>query len=172
MTEAETVAAVKLHAQLMMPAGGSLNPYLVGCHLLEYIAGELGMDKLFSVRAIENDYSLVRKFLTKELLQELGLFLYKENGAQLIAPQEDPDVVKMVLLSHVENGGYPVIRIEDTDYAGEGKLYLRHVYNGLELDYQTALDTLEYITWLWGRPALLETVSEGKKYLLQGNISL
>lgn len=172
LTEAETVAAIKLHAQLMMPVGGKLNPYLVGCNLLEYIAGELGMEKLFSIRAVENDYSLVRKYLTKELLQELDLFLYKEKDAQLISPHDNPDMVKNVLLSHLENGGSPVIRIEDTDYAGEGKLYLRHVYNGLELDYQTAMDTLEHITRLWGRPVLLETVLEGKSCLLPENISL
>lgn len=172
LTEAETIAAVKLHARLTMPLGGRLNPYLVGCRLLEHIAGELGMEKLFSIRAGENDYSLVRKFLTEELLQELDLFVYKEQAAQLIGPREDPAMVKKVLLSHLENGGYPVIRIEDTDFAGEGKLYLKHVYNGLELDHQTAVDTLGHIARIWGRPVLLETVLEGKNCLLQDNISL
>ncbi|HEX3032752.1 MAG TPA: stage V sporulation protein R, partial [Bacillota bacterium] len=43
-----------------------------------------------------------------------------------------------------------------------GELYLKHEYEGIELDSRYTEKTLPNLFLLWGRPVHLETVLEGK----------
>ncbi len=60
------------------------------------------------------------------------------------------------------NGGYPYITVNDGDYLKNGELYLKHTYEGIELDVKYLEKVLPYIYQLWGRPTHLETNIEGK----------
>jgi stage V sporulation protein R len=64
------------------------------------------------------------------------------------------------------NFGNPTIVVEDGDYNHNGELYLRHIYDGNELDLKYAEKTIEHIHTLWGRPVHIATLSEGEEALL------
>ena len=60
------------------------------------------------------------------------------------------------------NFGDPYIQVEDGDYRKARELYLRHLYEGREIDLAYAERILQYLYQIWGRPVHLETVVEGK----------
>jgi stage V sporulation protein R len=59
--------------------------------------------------------------------------------------------------------------VEDGDFNKRGELYLKHCYEGLELDVFYLEKTLPYVYQLWGRTVHLETVIDGKKVLFSYN---
>jgi stage V sporulation protein R len=63
------------------------------------------------------------------------------------------------------NGGFPYIVVEDGDYSRTGELYLKHGYEGMELDPHYLENVLPYIYQLWGRAVFLETYVEEKPTL-------
>src|SRR5690606_34578005 len=70
---ADTLEFARLHAAVLGPHPHGLNPYRLGCHLLESIEARYGRERLFEVRAVETDVSLVRNYLTPELCEQLNL---------------------------------------------------------------------------------------------------
>src|ERR1044072_3005223 len=94
LSDEEHVEFAELHAGVVSPHKGQLNPYYLGYKIIEEIerrwdsptveerekfgrkAGE-GRAKLFEVREMENDVSLLRNYLTEELCEELDLFVYE-----------------------------------------------------------------------------------------------
>ncbi|MGQ9755197.1 MAG: hypothetical protein ACUVRF_04405 [Desulfotomaculales bacterium] len=70
-----------------------------------------------------------------------------------------------VLVGNLVNCGFPYIVVEDGDYGRRGELYLRHCYEGVELDVYHLERTLPYVFRLWGRPVHLETVLEGRTFI-------
>jgi stage V sporulation protein R len=49
------------------------------------------------------------------------------------------------------------VRVVDGNYRGSLQLYLEHVYEGLALQEDYCVRTLEHIYRLWRRPVLLES---------------
>lgn len=62
------------------------------------------------------------------------------------------------------NGGFPYITVNDGDYMRNGELYLKHWYEGIELDLKYLEKVLPYIYQLC-RPIHMETVVEEKPML-------
>jgi len=62
--------------------------------------------------------------------------------------------------------GTPIIRVGDGNYEGNSHLYLKHVFNGYDLDSRYRDHTLANILYLWGRKVYLETVIDGKDALV------
>lgn len=106
--------------------------------------------------------SFLRNYLTKELVEELDLFLYQKIGAEWVVVETDWEKVRDDLVSRLTNCGFPYIVVEDGDYQRRGELYLKHCYEGRELDVYYLEKTLPYVYLLWGRPVHLETVIDGK----------
>ena len=158
LEEAEAIEFARIHAQLTQPGSFALNPYLVGLRLLEDIERRWGREKLFEVRATENDVSLVRNYLTEELVTELDLYVYRRAGQEWRVVSKDWKQVREALLSTLINGGYPYIVVADGNYKGRGELYLKHVYEGVELDLRHLERALGHVYHLWRRPVHLETV--------------
>lgn len=154
----ETVDFARFNARILEPAGAKINPYLLGYKILQWVERHHGLEELFRLRAQENDLSLVRNYLTHDLIKELDLYLYKKVGAEWVVQTTQPEEVKEGLLGMLVNCGFPTIMVEDMDYGGMGELYLRHVYEGLELDIPFLEKTLPRLYLLWGRPVHLETV--------------
>ncbi|MGB9660960.1 MAG: SpoVR family protein [Moorellaceae bacterium] len=179
LTEYEAVEFARLHAALLHPGITNINPYYLGLKIFEDIerrwgslspgsrgsagGSENGREKIFEVRSSEKDISFLRNYLTRELIEELDLYLYEKRGSEWVVVEKDWEKVREGLIARLVNGGYPYIVVEDGDYRRRGELYLKHSYEGLELDIPHLEKTLQQVYLLWGRPVHLETVVEGKK---------
>ncbi len=124
-----------------------------------------GREKMFEVREMESDTSFIRNYLTKELVDELDLYLYQKVGNEWRVVEQDFEKVRDKLCASRVNGGYPVLLVRDGDYQLTGELYLFHAYEGMELDVRYTEKTLPYVHRLWGRSVHLETVLEGRPVL-------
>ncbi len=123
------------------------------------------------VRECDRDVSFLRRFLTKELIRECGLFQYAVKGNDLVATKVADDEgwreIKETLLKNVGTGGIPVIRVIDTDHGRRGELYLRHEHDGRDLHLDYAEKSLSYVHELWGRRVVLETIVDDEQRQLQ-----
>ncbi|MFO7274242.1 MAG: SpoVR family protein [Symbiobacteriaceae bacterium] len=155
----------RLHAAVVAPHPHLLNPYRLGYRLLESIAARHGEERLFEVRTLETDLSLVRDYLTPELCAELDLHVYAQQNGQWQVTTSDWAAVRAALLRQLENCGLPYIYAEEANYQRQGELYLRHGYDGVELDTAHLHHALRHVQHIWGRPVHLETVHGGRRTL-------
>ena len=166
----------ELHAGVVSPHKGQLNPYYLGYKIFEDIekrwdnptkdaremfgrSGGQGWEKVMEVRELENDISFLRNYLTEELCEELDLFVYQlVDEEEWTVSEKNWQKVRDQLVANMTNFGFPYIEVTDGDYDGNRELYLMHRYEGVELDMKYARKTLEYVHKLWGREVHLETV--------------
>lgn len=182
LTDAEGLDFAHTHSGVVLPSRTSVNPYLLGVKIWEDIEKRYdspteeeqkrfgrkkgqGRAKMFEVRETENDASFIRNYLTRELVEELDLYLYQKVGSEWRVVEKDWEKIRDKLSASRVNGGYPVILVKNGDYQLSGELYLHHAYEGMELDVKYTEKTLPYIYRLWGRPIHLETVVEGRAVL-------
>ncbi|MGZ3665379.1 MAG: SpoVR family protein [Ktedonobacterales bacterium] len=178
LSDADYAAFAQMHAGVLATSRMRLNPYHVGYKILEDIErrwdnpteeeqfklGRLpgkGREKLFEVRELENDVSLLRNYLTKELVDELDLYLYRKEGDEWVIVEKNWEKVRDGIVASMTNFGYPYITVDDADFHGNTELLLRHHFEGQELDVPYAQKTLEYVHYIWSRPVHLETVVDG-----------
>jgi stage V sporulation protein R len=179
LSTAEYLEFAELHAGVVCPQKGQINPYYLGYKMFENIEkrwdnptkeererygrrGGEGREKIFEVRELDNDISFLRNYLTEELCEELDLFVYElVDDEEWTVTEKKWEKVRDQLVANMTNFGFPYIEVVDGDYDGNRELYLRHRYEGVELDMKYARKTLEYVQKLWGRPVHLETVVDG-----------
>jgi stage V sporulation protein R len=185
------------HNQVLRPTPGGLNPYHLGFVLWQDIErrwneGDTGEEysnksrpdisymqenetpgrkKIFQIRESDRDASFLRRFLTRELMQELDLFQHEKRGKERVISKVSDDQswkdVKESLIKNVGMGSRPVIKITDSDYKGNRSLYLVHEHEGRDLQLEYCEKTLQHITTLWGKGVVLETIVNGKRSLLK-----
>lgn len=177
LTEEEAIEFAKLNASVLQPSTTSINPYYLGLKLFEDIErrwdhptekeqrewGRIpgqGRKKIFEVREIESDQSFIRNFLTKELTEKLDLYLFERQGNEWNITEKNWERVRDQLVQSRVNGGHPFIVVQDGDYQQNGELYLKHLYEGMELDLKYVEKTLPHVYALWGRTVYLETIFE------------
>jgi len=161
------------HAELIGAEG--LNPYKLGflmfCDIKERwdnLNGEgAGLKKIFEVRKFEDDASFIRNYLTQEVCDKCGLYIYEKDPktGQNVVASKDVEKIKDSILISVANLGKPVIRViekGDDDTA----LNLFHVFDGREMDIDLAGDVLRSLHNLWKARIVLETVVDGKQSFL------
>ncbi len=181
LTAAETIEFAKLNAGVVQPSKTTINPYYLGLKIFEDIekrydqptaemqrAGikpNSGREKIFEVREIESDISFIRNYLKKELAEQEDLYLFEKKGNEYKITNKDYEHIRDQLVSMRVNGGFPYIVVENGDFAKNGELYLKHGYEGTELDPKYLEYVLPYIYQLWGRPVHLETCIEDKPML-------
>ncbi len=163
LTPAETIEYAKLNASVVQPSTHSLNPYYLGLKIFEDIERRYGRDKMFEVREFDSDISFLRNYLTKELVEELDLYIFEKQGAEWKITEKGWEHVRDQLVESKVNGGFPVLHITDGDAGNNGGLYLIHAYEGIELDLKYLEKTLPYVYKLWGKSVHLETIVEQKK---------
>ncbi len=172
------------HHQVIRPHPGGLNPYHVGFRVWQEIrrrydeptAEEIardgapdksGLEKIFEVRESDRDVSFLRRFPTRELMQELDLFEYQRDDDKLVvskvADEDHWQQVRDTLLQNIGMAAVPVIQITDADYNHNRVLYLRHEHDGRGLHAEYLEKTLAHLHRLWGRQVLLETRVENEK---------
>ncbi|NLL71315.1 MAG: SpoVR family protein [Epulopiscium sp.] len=158
------------HNQITAPRWYEVNPYALGFYLFEKLFQQYGtIEKLFEIRRMERDVSFIRKYLTEERCQELNLFLYEKNKKKYppFKKQEERNIakVKEQLLLSIGMEGIPCIQPLDWDIK-KRVLYLKHEYDGRELDFMYASETLKYIAGLWKGKVILRTYMDEKKQQL------
>ena len=127
----------------------------------------LGKEKIFEVRRKYSDRFFIEEFLTEKLVDDLDLYLYegrkKVGEIQYVISEKEWRRIKDLLITHLGTFGMPLILVEDGDYKGKRELYLRHAYEGIELDQEYRKKTIEEIFYLWDRPVHLESKVDGNK---------
>ncbi len=176
LTDSEHIEFADLHSGVVSPHKGQLNPYYLGYKILEDIERrwddpteeereKLGIEpgsgraKIFEVRELESDVSFLRNYLTESLCEELDLFVYElVEEEEWTITEKRWERVRDQLVSNMTNFGFPYIEVADGDYNNNRELYLRHAFEGAELDGRYARKALEHVYTLWGRPVHLETI--------------
>jgi stage V sporulation protein R len=167
LSDAEHLEFAELHAGVVSPHPGQLNPYFVGYKILEDIERRFGRDRLFEAREVESDVSLLRNYLTEELCEELDLFVFElVDGEAWTVTEKRWERVRDQLVANMTNFGFPYIEVVDGDYKRNRELYLRHRFEGTELDLRYAEKTLEHCHTLWGRTVHLETVVDDEPHVM------
>ncbi len=174
----------ELHSGVVSPHKGSLNPYYIGYKILEDIERRWdnptkdererfgrqpggGRAKIFEVRELESDVSFLRNYLTEELCEELDLYVMElVDDDEWTVTEKRWERVRDQLVANMTNSGFPYIVVADGNYHRNRELYLRHEYEGSELDDGYARKVLEHIHTLWGRTVHLETVIDGERIIL------
>lgn len=182
LTDEEAVEFAKMHSGVVLPSKTSINPYHIGLAIWEDIEKRWdqpteeeqlrlgrepgqGRAKMFEVREMENDVSFLRNYLTQSLIEELDLYLYQKVGNDWRVVETDWEKVRDTIVASRVNGGIPVLYVEDGDYNHNGELYIKHEYEGVELDLKHLDKTLPYLYHVWGRNCHLQTVVEGREVI-------
>jgi stage V sporulation protein R len=186
------------HNQVLRPHPGGLNPYHLGFVLWHDIerrwnAGDTGREwsddspkvdvstldendtpgrkKIFEIREADRDQSFLRRFLTRELMEELNLFQHERRGKERVvtkvADEEGWKEVRDNLIKNIGAGSLPIIKVEDADFGRNRTLYLKHYHDGRDLQLEYADHTLKHVAQLWEREVVLETSINGKASLLK-----
>jgi stage V sporulation protein R len=97
--------------------------------------------------------------MTEEFCERLKLFTYGFNRrtGQYEILDRDWRKVKNQLLQGLTNFGNPVIRVEDANYENRGELLLAHQHEGVDLEYDKAVETIKNIQKIWQRPVNILT---------------
>lgn len=119
----------------------------------------LGKEKIFEVREHYNDYTFINEFFTKELCEKNEFFEYKlnEDTNQYEIHSRDYDAIKSKLLKRHENGGRPVISLENLKYKNGAEVLLRHHFEEQPLDSEYVKSTLMMLYKLVNRPVNIKT---------------
>ncbi|MBI2849088.1 MAG: SpoVR family protein [Chloroflexi bacterium] len=183
LSEEEYIEFAGLHSAVLATSPRRLNPYLLGMRVFEDIErrwdepssedkerlgrkGGEGRAKIFEVREMDNDASFLRNYLTKELVEELDMYLYELEGDQWVVKEKDWEKVREALVNSMINQGFPYIVVEDGDFRHSRELYLKHYFDGRPLDVDYAEKTLQHVYKLWGRTVHLETVVDDRPTVL------
>nr|WP_295974048.1 SpoVR family protein [uncultured Bacillus sp.] len=181
LTSAEALEFAKLNAGVVQPSRTNINPYYLGLKIFEDIeerydnpseemkrrgavAGS-GREKLFEVREIESDISFLRNYLTKDLVTREDMYLFQKQGKDYKIVDKNWENIRDQLVNTRVNGGFPYITVNDGDYMKNGELYLKHWYEGIELDLRYLEKVLPYVYQIWGRIVHMETVSDERAIL-------
>lgn len=186
LTVDEAVEFAKMHAGVIQKSKMGINPYLVGLKIWEDIEkrwddpspeerekycrpGMEGRTKMFEVRTMENDISFLRNYLTKDVVEELDMYIFKKIYTKWQVTETGWEKVRDGLVYLLTNSGFPYIMVEDSDFNKNGELYLKHSHDGRDLDVYYLEKTLPYVYRLWGRVVHLESVVDKKKMLYSFN---
>jgi stage V sporulation protein R len=184
LPDEELLEFAELHSGVVSPQKGQLNPYYLGYKIFEDIErrwdnptteerekfgrkGGEGRAKIFEVRELDNDVSFLRNYLTEELCEELDLFVFElVDDEEWTVTEKRWQRVRDQLFANMTNFGFPYIVVADGDYNGNRELYLRHRYEGAELDAAYARKVIEHVHALWGRPVHLETTVDNEPVVM------
>lgn len=151
---------LKRHNDVIAPMIGGLNPYYIGFKIFEDLDMRYGRDKIFEVREIERDSSFLRRYLTRELCEELNLFEYNHRTFDTVIEEISDDEgwkkIRDTLSYTAGMGNIPYVRVIDLDKK-DYTLTLENIFDGRALELSYAKETLRYVQELWGHRVKLIT---------------
>lgn len=181
LTSGEAIEFAKLNAGVVQPSKTGINPYYLGIKIFEDIEDRYnnpteemkrrgvkpgsGREKMFEVREVESDISFLRNYLTKDLVMREDMYLFQKQGREYKVVDKAWEQVRDQLVGMRVNGGFPYLTVTDGDYLKNGELYIKHGFEGIELDIKYLEKVLPYIYQLWGRKCHIETTIEGRAML-------
>ncbi len=159
------LSAVKAHSDVVRPFAGdhqlalAINPYHLGFSIWEDLIEKKGISSARKICKEEDDFGFVRNYLTEDLAEKLGLFVYEgdaEGGIHIA--ERDIHEVREAILAPRFNYGAPRIAVSQLHV--DGSLELTHDYqsDGQGLDLVRAERVIDYIARVWHRPVSLKTV--------------
>lgn len=168
LSDGEYVEYAKLNAAVTSPHPTGINPYHLGLAIMRDIERTYGKERLFEVRCLESDVSLIRNYLSREVIEKEGLFLWevRRDGNLVVTESEDWEKVRNGLANSLANLGQPEILVVDPNHQGRRELLLHHNFDGRELHQAEALKALQHLYSIWQRPVTLRTVVNGMRTLL------
>lgn len=150
------------HNLVIRPHSGRINPYFVGFKVFEFLYQQGGIGLIMSARAEERDESFLRRYLNRELCEEMHLFAYAAEDEDFVvsevADEEGWKAVRDTLAGSVGMSSIPVINPKSID---NGTLFIDHAFDGRELDLIYARKTLQHVASLWGGEVRLSTTISG-----------
>jgi hypothetical protein len=162
LAEADAINFAAMNAQVIRPSAQGINPYFIGLKIFEALEQQYGQAFLFEVREMHNDLSFLGNYLTKDIIEQMDLYLYGKKDDKYFITTKEWEKIKAKMLHQRVNGGFPYLVVLDGDYNNNGELYIRHQHEGTDLDRHYVKKTLPYVRFLWGKPVHLETVRKGK----------
>ncbi len=66
---------------------------------------------------------------------------------------------------HAGQRGFPYLTVNDGDYLKNNELYIKHWYEGIELDLKYLEKVSPYLYQLWGRSVHIESVLEDREVM-------
>ncbi|MEC3796192.1 stage V sporulation protein R [Bacillus velezensis] len=181
LTSDEAIEFAKLNAGVVQPSKTGINPYYLGLKIFEDIEERYdnptdemkktgvkpgsGREKMFEVREIESDISFIRNYLTKDLVMREDLYLFQKQGRDYKVIDKEWKAVRDQLVNMRVNGGFPYLTVNEGDYLKNNELYIKHWYEGIELDLKYLEKVLPYLYQLWGRSVHIESVLEDREVM-------
>ena len=86
------------------------------------------------------------------------MYLFQRQGKEYKVIDKEWEHVRDQLVNMRTNGGFPYLVVEDGDYLKNGELYIKHSYEGIELDLKYLEKVLPYLHQLWGRTVHMESI--------------
>ncbi|MBI4229977.1 MAG: SpoVR family protein, partial [Planctomycetes bacterium] len=186
LTDAEVVDYADHNAGTLAMQPGHLNPYKLGVELLRDIEDRwnrgafgsqyeacddletkrrwdkklgLGRKKIFEVRRVCNDLTLLDTYLTAEFCERLRLFTYRKRTADgaVVLESRGFEEVKGRLLAGLTNCGHPLLAVVEGNFRNRAEMLLEHAHEGVDLDLAAARETMERLFSLWTRPVHVRT---------------
>jgi stage V sporulation protein R len=195
LKDSEVIDFADHHSGTMASRPGQINPYKVGIELYRDIEDRwnkgkfgkefdecddinekkrwdkklgLGREKIFEVRKLHNDVTFIDSFFNEEFCEQQKLFTYAFNRRTGMYEIVDRDwrKVRDQLLFSLTNFGNPIILVEDANFENRGELLLRHQHEGMDLEYERAVETLKNAHIMWKRPVNIITKWNGQGKIL------
>lgn len=196
MTDADLIDYADHHSGTVSAQPGRLNPYKLGVELFRNIKERwdrgqfgkefsecddyetrrnwdmklgLGKEKIFEIRRFHNDVTFIDSYLTEDFARDNMMFTYEYNRRDKSYRIDSREFakIKKKLLASLTNLGQPSVSIQNANHGNRGELYLIHSFEGVELHYDYARDTLKSLFKIWTRPTMIETFFGGNQVLLK-----
>jgi stage V sporulation protein R len=121
----------------------------------------LGHKKVFEVRELYNDYTLIAEFFDQDFCDKYEFFEWERfpNGEYKIVSR-DASKIKTGLLQRYQNGGLPDIRLVEPNFRGRRVMLLEHQWDGRTLDPRETVETLCALQYIWKAPVAVCTRDE------------
>jgi stage V sporulation protein R len=195
LNDSEIVDYCDHYAGVLQTSSMRLNPYKIGLELMRHIehrwnTGKFGLDymlcedpaerkawnkntnkgleKLFEVRKYHNDITFLDEFMDEDFCEDAKLFNWAQDRrtGQAVIHDRDFKSIKRELLDALTNFGQPIIEAVDGNYRNRGELLLKHRHHGKDLKLDQALETIQNLYKVWGRPVNLATLLEGESRIV------
>jgi stage V sporulation protein R len=170
------LSALKAHSDVVRPFAAdnqlslSINPYHLGFSIWEELIERRGIETARQICKEEDDFGFIRNYLSEEIAEKLGLFIYEaDHEGGIRVTERDIHALRESILCPRFNYGAP--RISVTHLHQDGSLELVHDFqdDGRGLDIERAERVLGYISRIWRRPVSLQTVGiSGSPYVISG----
>ncbi len=125
-----------------------------------------GQEKIFQVASFYSDRMIIEEFFTDDFVRKTRLYLYEAEVDKTTGEvtyeiiEKNPEIIRALLKHAFTLYGMMPIRVQNADHNNQQQLYLKHDFDGLELDPQHREGTLRNIFYLWNRKIFLETVEK------------